>query len=40
MDRAKTAATYDPLTESISIYLDTIIIFEKLLMIFMMNKKK
>jgi len=37
---AKLKPVYDPINESIGIYLDTIIIFERFLMIFMQNKNK
>jgi FtsH-binding integral membrane protein len=38
--RAKTAHKYDPIGQSLGIYLDTIILFERFLIIFMQNKKK
>ena len=37
---AKTRNTYDPINESLRIYLDAIMIFERFLIIFMQNKKK
>ena len=37
---AKRKAVYDPLNESLSIYLDAINIFQHFLMIFMNNQKK
>jgi FtsH-binding integral membrane protein len=37
---AKSKPRYDPISESIGIYLDTIILFERFLIIFMNNKKK
>ena len=38
--RAKVAHTYDPINASLGIYLDTIMLFERFLIIFMQNKKK
>lgn len=35
---AKVKPYYDPINESLGIYLDSIIIFERFLMIFMQNK--
>lgn len=37
---AKTKPRYDPINESLGIYMDTIIMFERFLLIFMNNKKK
>ena len=37
---AKTKNRYDPINESLGIYLDTIILFERFLIIFMQNKNK
>mmetsp|Transcript_9179 Transcript_9179/g.6939 ORF Transcript_9179/g.6939 Transcript_9179/m.6939 type:complete len:85 (+) Transcript_9179:496-750(+) len=37
---AKTRPTWDPINESLGIYMDTIILFERFLIIFMGNKKK
>lgn len=37
---AKTKSVFDPINESLGIYLDTIIIFERFLIIFMNNKSK
>ena len=37
---AKTKPTWDPINESLGIYLDAIILFERFLIIFMNNKKK
>jgi FtsH-binding integral membrane protein len=37
---AKTRSVYDPINESLRIYLDAIMIFERFLIIFMNNKKK
>lgn len=37
---AKTRSIYDPINESLRIYLDAIMIFERFLIIFMTNKKK
>jgi FtsH-binding integral membrane protein len=37
---AKMKPYYDPINESLGIYMDTIIIFERFLMIFLMNKNK
>ena len=37
---AKGKQTWDPINESLGIYLDAIILFERFLMIFMSNKKK
>lgn len=37
---AKTRSVYDPINESLGIYMDTIILFERFLMIFMNNKNK
>ena len=40
LHNAETRQQWDPINESIGIYLDAIIIFQKLLIIFMQNKKK
>lgn len=40
LHNAQMKASWDPINESISIYLDAIIIFQKLLIIFSSNKKK
>lgn len=37
---AKLKPVYDPINESLGIFLDTIIIFQKFLIIFMQNKNK
>jgi FtsH-binding integral membrane protein len=37
---AKSKAAWDPIGESLDIYLDAIILFERFLIIFMNNKKK
>lgn len=37
---AKTMPRYDPIQQSLGIYLDTIILFERFLIIFMQNKNK
>ena len=37
---AKTKAKWDPINESLGLYLDAIILFERFLIIFMGNKKK
>lgn len=37
---AKSKQAWDPINESLGIYLDAIILFERFLMIFMINKKK
>lgn len=37
---AKTKTRFDPINESLGIYLDTIMLFERFLIIFMNNKKK
>mmetsp|Transcript_7156 Transcript_7156/g.6246 ORF Transcript_7156/g.6246 Transcript_7156/m.6246 type:complete len:85 (+) Transcript_7156:634-888(+) len=37
---AKTKPYWDPINQSLGIYLDTIILFERFLIIFMNNKKK
>jgi len=37
---AKTKPFYDPINESLGIYLDSIMLFERFLIIFMNNKKK
>ena len=37
---AKTKTKWDPINESLGIYLDAIILFERFLIIFMTNKKK
>jgi growth hormone-inducible transmembrane protein len=37
---AKSKASWDPVNESLGIYLDAIILFERFLIIFMNNKKK
>jgi FtsH-binding integral membrane protein len=37
---AKSKASWDPINESLGLYLDTIILFERFLIIFMGNKKK
>jgi len=38
--KAKTRASFDPINESLGIYLDAIMLFERFLIIFMNNKKK
>lgn len=38
--RAKIVPYYDPINESLSIYLDAIMIFQRFILIFMGNKKK
>ena len=38
--QAKTHPRYDPISASLGIYLDTIMLFERFLIIFMNNKKK
>ena len=38
--KAKTRAVFDPINESLGIYLDAIMLFERFLIIFMNNKKK